>query len=49
MNAQVMSAFTPDSQLDLLFPAELISQQVRDQLPAELHVRPAGSYARPPR
>ncbi|KAI0313956.1 acyl-CoA N-acyltransferase [Amylostereum chailletii] len=35
-----MSSFTPDSQLDLLFPAELISQHVRDQLPADLHMRP---------
>ncbi|KAF7798091.1 hypothetical protein EIP86_009305 [Pleurotus ostreatoroseus] len=33
------SKFTPDSELDLLFPAEYISQEVRDQLHPSLHVR----------
>ena len=33
------SKFTPDSELDLLFPAEYISQEVKDQLHPSLHVR----------
>lgn len=31
--------FTPDNALDLLFPAELVPQRIKDQLPPELHVR----------
>ena len=31
--------FTPDSDLDLLFPEELIPQHIKDQIPPELHVR----------
>ncbi|THH20630.1 hypothetical protein EW146_g755 [Bondarzewia mesenterica] len=38
-----MSSSTPDSQLDLLFPAHLIPQKVRDELPADLHIRPLAS------
>ncbi|TFK50332.1 acyl-CoA N-acyltransferase [Heliocybe sulcata] len=34
---------TPDSQLDLLFPAELISDDVRSQLHPDLHMRPLAS------
>ena len=30
--------FTPDSELDLFFPANLISQDVKGALPADLHV-----------
>ncbi len=30
--------FTPDSELDLLFPAEYISQEIRAQLHPDLHV-----------
>ncbi|KDQ53849.1 hypothetical protein JAAARDRAFT_38810 [Jaapia argillacea MUCL 33604] len=32
--------FTPDSELDLLFPAELISLEVKNQLHQDVHVRP---------
>jgi len=32
--------FTPDNALDLLFPAELVPQRIKDQLPPELHIRP---------
>jgi hypothetical protein len=31
-------SFTPDAKLDLLFPANLISDDVRKALPADLHV-----------
>jgi len=31
---------TPDSELDLLFPEELVPQHIKDDLPPELHVRP---------
>jgi glucosamine-phosphate N-acetyltransferase len=31
--------FTPDAQLDLLFPTELIPESVKEALPKELHVR----------
>lgn len=31
--------FTPDNDLDLLFPEELIPLHIKDQLPPELHVR----------
>lgn len=43
-----MPSFTPDSQLDLLFSAHLIPQKVRDELPADLHIRPlaASDYHR---
>ena len=33
-----MSSFTPDDQLDLLFAPELISNEVKVQLGADLHV-----------
>lgn len=33
-----MSKFTPDSELDLLFSADLIPSEVRAQLPSDLHV-----------
>ena len=32
-------AFTPDSELDLLFNPELIPANVKAELPADLHVR----------
>ncbi|KAF8181639.1 acyl-CoA N-acyltransferase [Pholiota molesta] len=35
-----MPSFTPDSELDLLFSPSLISPEVRDQLGADLHIRP---------
>ncbi|THG96642.1 hypothetical protein EW026_g5223 [Hermanssonia centrifuga] len=35
--------FTPDSELDLLFPAEYISQEIRAQLHPDLHLRPLAS------
>ncbi|KZT25983.1 acyl-CoA N-acyltransferase [Neolentinus lepideus HHB14362 ss-1] len=35
--------FTPDSQLDLMFSAELISDEVRSQLHPDLHIRPLAS------
>ncbi|TCD69307.1 hypothetical protein EIP91_008062 [Steccherinum ochraceum] len=35
--------FTPDSELDLLFPSEYISQDVRSQLHPSLHIRPLAS------
>jgi glucosamine-phosphate N-acetyltransferase len=31
---------TPDSALELLFPEEFVPQQIKDELPPELHVRP---------
>jgi hypothetical protein len=34
-----MSSFTPDTSLDLLFPPDLISPQVKSQLHPDLHVR----------
>ncbi|KAF8656666.1 hypothetical protein AX16_002469 [Volvariella volvacea WC 439] len=35
--------FTPDSELDLLFSPELISFQVKSELPPDLHIRPLAS------
>ncbi|PVF98670.1 acyl-CoA N-acyltransferase [Serendipita vermifera] len=35
--------FTPDSQLRLLFPSDLIPNNVREALPNDLHVRPLAS------
>ncbi|KAI0071609.1 acyl-CoA N-acyltransferase [Panus rudis PR-1116 ss-1] len=35
--------FTPDSQLDLLFPPEYIPQDVKSQLHPDLHIRPLAS------
>ncbi|PFH45246.1 hypothetical protein AMATHDRAFT_71909 [Amanita thiersii Skay4041] len=45
MNTTSTSAtqFTPDSALDLLFPSDLISPEVRSQLPSDLHIRPLAS------
>ncbi|TFK40471.1 acyl-CoA N-acyltransferase [Crucibulum laeve] len=40
MATSTSSNFTPDSSLDLLFNPELISQEVRNALPADLHIRP---------
>jgi glucosamine-phosphate N-acetyltransferase len=34
-----MSSFTPDNELDLLFPSELISSEVKAQLGPDLHVK----------
>ncbi|KAH8110190.1 acyl-CoA N-acyltransferase [Phellopilus nigrolimitatus] len=34
---------TPDSELELLFSAELISQEVKDTLHKDLHIRPLAS------
>jgi len=31
--------FTPDAELELLFPSNIIPQSVRNDLPADLHVR----------
>jgi hypothetical protein len=31
--------FTPDSDLDLLFPEELVPHHIKSELPPELHVR----------
>lgn len=33
-----MPSFTPDTELDLLFPSELISSEVKAQLGTDLHV-----------
>ena len=38
-SSSVVTSFTPDNELDLLFPPEYISQEVRDLLPQDLHVR----------
>jgi len=38
-----MSSFTPDCELDFLFSAEFISQEVKDQLHEDLHIRPLAS------
>ncbi|KII85362.1 hypothetical protein PLICRDRAFT_312787 [Plicaturopsis crispa FD-325 SS-3] len=38
-----MPSFTPDSSLELLFPSNLISAEVRAALPADLHIRPLAS------
>ncbi|CCM01778.1 uncharacterized protein FIBRA_03845 [Fibroporia radiculosa] len=35
--------FTPDSELDLLFPAEHIPDETKKQLPSDLHLRPLAS------
>ncbi|THH26722.1 hypothetical protein EUX98_g7458 [Antrodiella citrinella] len=35
--------YTPDSELDLLFPTEYISDEVRSQLHPDLHLRPLAS------
>ncbi|KAJ7054124.1 acyl-CoA N-acyltransferase [Mycena amicta] len=35
--------FTPDSELDLLFPASLISADVKSELHKDLHIRPLAS------
>ncbi|KAJ7100683.1 acyl-CoA N-acyltransferase [Mycena belliarum] len=35
--------FTPDSELDLLFPADLISSEVKSQLHPDVHIRPLAS------
>jgi len=32
--------FTPDEDLELLFPEELVPQHIKDQLPSDLHIRP---------
>ncbi|KIK58332.1 hypothetical protein GYMLUDRAFT_202820 [Collybiopsis luxurians FD-317 M1] len=37
------STFTPDHKLDLFFPADLISPQVKTQLHPDVHVRPLSS------
>lgn len=34
-----MAKFTPDIELELLFPSHLIPQRVKDELPDDLHVR----------
>ena len=34
----IMSLFTPDSQLELLFASEIIPTSVKEQLGADLHV-----------
>ncbi|KAH9950771.1 acyl-CoA N-acyltransferase [Amylocystis lapponica] len=36
-------SFTPDSELDLLFPSEYIPSLVREQLHTDLHLRPLAS------
>jgi hypothetical protein len=38
---------TPDSALELLFPEEFVPQQIKDDLPPELHVRPTISRQSP--
>jgi len=38
-----MPPFTPDTSLDLMFPPDLISSEVKSQLPADLHLRPLAS------
>jgi len=38
-----MSSFTPDSSLDLMFPPDLISSEVKGQLHPDLHMRPLAS------
>lgn len=35
--------FTPDSELDLIFPPELISIEIKNQLPDDIHIRPLAS------
>ncbi|KAF7369115.1 Glucosamine 6-phosphate N-acetyltransferase [Mycena venus] len=35
--------FTPDTELDLLFPATLISPEVKSQLHPDVHIRPLAS------
>ncbi|KAI0682208.1 acyl-CoA N-acyltransferase [Earliella scabrosa] len=35
--------FTPDADLDLLFPADQLPVDVRNQLPGDLHIRPLAS------
>jgi len=38
---------TPDSDLDLLFPEELVPQHIKVELPPELHVRPLIPISQP--
>ncbi|EIM83740.1 glucosamine 6-phosphate N-acetyltransferase [Stereum hirsutum FP-91666 SS1] len=38
-----MAKFTPDIELELLFPSHLIPQRVKDELPDDLHMRPLAS------
>jgi len=38
-----MPPFTPDSELDLLFPVDFISPEVKSQLHEDLHIRPLAS------
>ncbi|KAF5340423.1 hypothetical protein D9758_013540 [Tetrapyrgos nigripes] len=38
-----MSSFTPDNQLELFFPADLISPEVKSQLHPDVHLRPLAS------
>ncbi|KAF8228408.1 acyl-CoA N-acyltransferase [Tricholoma matsutake] len=38
-----MSPFTPDSDLDLLFSSDFISQEVKSQLHPDVHMRPLAS------
>jgi len=38
-----MPSFTPDSELDLLFSPDLISEEVKSQLHQDVHIRPLAS------
>ncbi|KAF8996035.1 acyl-CoA N-acyltransferase [Cyathus striatus] len=40
MSTTITTSFTPDAELDLLFPPDLIPTEVRDALPKDLHIRP---------
>ena len=39
MSTQLVQSFTPDNQLDLMFPSEYIPEDVKTQLHPSLHVR----------
>lgn len=39
--------FTPDNDLELLFPEEFVPQHIKGQLPPELHVRQTSRHLLP--
>ena len=39
MSTQIVQSFTPDNQLDLMFPSEYIPEDVKTQLHPSLHVK----------
>ena len=44
---RVPMPFTPDNDLEFLFPEELVPQHIKDELPPELHVRQTSRHPLP--